>query len=60
MTIKIEVICDENGCRNSCEIEDNHDTDVNRNGYHVHPLDGYMHFCSECWPKVKEKIEAEG
>ena len=59
MTIKIKVICDEIDCRNSCEIEDTFDSDINRNGYHVHPLDGYMHFCEECWPKVKEQIEAE-
>jgi len=57
MTIQVEVQCDADGCHNSVEIEGTYDSDVTREGWHVHPNDGYQHYCPACWPKVKAELE---
>lgn len=60
MTIKIKVVCDGRGCHSDRDIEDNHDSDVESEGYHVHPHDGYQHYCPTCWPIVEKEILGEG
>tara|TARA_R110002167_G_scaffold98718_13_gene259460 strand:+ start:9188 stop:9382 length:195 start_codon:yes stop_codon:yes gene_type:complete len=57
MSIKIEIECDAYGCSRSCDIEDNYESDVSRVGWHTDPLDGYQHYCPDCWQAVKKKIE---
>lgn len=59
MTIKIKVECDAHSCNAVQEIEDNHDSDIVREGWHVHPHDGYQHYCSRCWPIVEKEINEE-
>jgi hypothetical protein len=59
MTIKIEVECDASDCRATQEIDDNHDSDISREGWHTHPYDGYQHYCPSCWPAVKEELDEE-
>lgn len=59
MTINITVECDANNCYQETEIDDNHDSCIESAGWHLHPDGGYMHYCPECWPKVKKEIEEE-
>lgn len=59
MTIEIKVECDAHGCSNETEIRDNHDSDVESEGWVVDPDDGFQHFCPSCWPKIKEEIELD-
>lgn len=62
MAIKIKVECDAADCVNETEISDNHDSDVESEGWTVDPDDGYQHYCPQCWPKVKayfDLMEAE-
>ncbi len=56
MTIKITVHCDGYNCSSMCEAEDRYDTDIQREGWHVHPDDGYQHYCPHCWPKIMEEL----
>jgi hypothetical protein len=57
MTIKIKVECDLSGCDKEIEIDDNHDSDVEREGWAVNPIDGDQHYCETCWPLAKAEIE---
>ncbi len=59
MTIKIEIECDALSCHNSAEIADTYDADIEHAGYHVDPVYEGYHYCSKCWPGVKEEFEEE-
>lgn len=56
MTIEIKVVCDGRDCSNEVDIDDNHDSDVERAGFVVNPLDGYQHYCEKCWPIASKEI----
>jgi hypothetical protein len=56
MTITITVKCDAMGCQREIEINDNHDSDIEGEGWTVNPYDGYQHYCEACWPQVKSEI----
>ena len=57
MTLKITVECDARNCRNETEVQDNHDSAIEIEGWTVHPDGGYMHYCPSFWPKVEKEIK---
>lgn len=59
MTVIIKVECDADGCHATKEINDNHPSDIDGNGWRHHPYDSYQHYCPSCWPIVEKEIAEE-
>lgn len=57
MSIIIRIECDAPGCHRSTEINDYTDRCIAAAGYHPHPIEEDVFFCSECWPDAKLKTE---
>jgi hypothetical protein len=58
MSMKIELECDARDCFNTTEIDDNHDSAIEKEGWVIDPHEPYQHYCPQCWPQVEKELES--